>query len=77
MGNDLREFGSAALQTQARRNERKIRVLAVDDEPSILELLKTALNALGIYDVMVVASAEQAVQVAAELASTSRASRSP
>ncbi len=63
MGNDLREFGSAALQTQARRNERKIRVLAVDDEPSILELLKTALNALGIYDVMVAASAEQAVQV--------------
>ncbi len=63
MGNDLREFGSAERHTQARRNERKIRVLAVDDEPSILELLRTALNALGTYDVTVAASADQAVQV--------------
>ena len=63
MGNDLREFGSAARQAQTRRNQRKIRVLAVDDEPSILELLKAALNALGTYDVTVAASAEQAIQV--------------
>ncbi|WP_050929001.1 response regulator [Aestuariivita boseongensis] len=42
--------------------KKKTRVLAVDDEPSILELLKTALNALGTYDVTTASSVDDAIQ---------------
>ena len=43
--------------------QKKTRVLAVDDEPSILELLKTALNALGTYEVSTALSVEDAIQL--------------
>jgi len=43
--------------------QKKTRVLAVDDEPSILELLKTALNALGTYDVTTAESVDDAIQL--------------
>lgn len=41
----------------------KMRILVVDDEASILELLKTALNALGTYDVSIASSAEDALRL--------------
>lgn len=63
MGNDLREFGSAAQHSQAPRSARRIRVLAVDDDPGIRELLATALNGLGIYDVTTAISADEAIHV--------------
>lgn len=47
----------------ANKVQKKTRVLAVDDEPSILELLKTALNALGTYDVTTASSVENAIQL--------------
>lgn len=43
--------------------QKKTRVLAVDDEPSILELLKTALNALGTYEVTTAVSVDDAIQL--------------
>jgi DNA-binding response OmpR family regulator len=43
--------------------QKKTRVLAVDDEPSILELLKTALNALGTYQVSTALSVDDAIRV--------------
>lgn len=43
--------------------QKKTRVLAVDDEPSILELLKTALNALGSYEVTTACSVDDAIQL--------------
>ncbi len=42
---------------------RKMRILVVDDEASILELLKTALGALGTYEVSIAASAEDALRL--------------
>ncbi|TNF63428.1 MAG: response regulator, partial [Rhodobacteraceae bacterium] len=62
MANDLRDFGAAAQAARERKDLVKTRVLAVDDEPSILELLKTALNALGSYEVTTALSAEDAIQ---------------
>ncbi len=47
----------------ANKVQKKTRVLAIDDEPSILELLKTALNALGTYEVSTACSAEDAIQL--------------
>ena len=47
----------------ANKLQKKTRVLAVDDEPSILELLKTALNALGTYDVSTACSVDDAIQL--------------
>lgn len=41
---------------------RKFSLLVVDDEPSMLELLKTALTALGNYDVSIASSAEKALR---------------
>lgn len=46
-----------------RKSAPTLRLLAVDDEPSILELLKTALNALGSYDVTVAASGAEALEI--------------
>lgn len=43
--------------------QKKTRVLAVDDEPSILELLKTALNALGSYEVTTAGCVDDAIQL--------------
>ena len=47
----------------ASKVQKKTRVLAVDDEPSILELLKTALNALGTYEVSTALSVDDAIQL--------------
>ena len=47
----------------ANKLQKKTRVLAVDDEPSILELLKTALNALGTYEVTTAACVDDAIQL--------------
>lgn len=44
------------------RKKDKMKLLVVDDEPSILELLKTALNALGSYDVHIASSGEDALR---------------
>lgn len=41
----------------------KMRVLVVDDEPGILELLKTALGALGAYDVSIASSGLDALRI--------------
>jgi len=43
------------------KDENKTRVLVVDDEPSILELLRTAMVALGGYDVETAESGRQAL----------------
>ena len=66
MANDLSDIGPAARDRQSHRTSRKIRLLAVDDEPSILELLKAALNALGTYDVTTAQSADLAIQAMEE-----------
>ena len=52
--------GSSA---SASRNAAKMRVLIVDDEVSILELLKTALNALGDFDVSIASSGADALKL--------------
>ncbi|MBL4767596.1 MAG: response regulator [Rhodobacteraceae bacterium] len=49
------------LECRAAR-PKKFRVLVVDDEPSILELLKMALAALDNYDVSIASSAEKALK---------------
>jgi CheY-like chemotaxis protein len=41
----------------------KMRVLVVDDEPGILELLKTALGALGAYEVSIASSGMDALRI--------------
>lgn len=49
--------------TRTPRAAPKMKVLVVDDEPSILELLKTALNALGTYDVSIASSGIDALRL--------------
>lgn len=49
-------------EKMAKNVHKKTRVLAVDDEPSILDLLQTALNALGTYDVTTATSVDQAIR---------------
>lgn len=48
---------------RSRRKAPKLRVLAVDDEPSILELLKTALTSLGSFEVAIAASGDAALKL--------------
>ena len=48
---------------RAPRKTPKMRVMVVDDEPSILELLKTALNALGTYEVSIASSGIDALRL--------------
>lgn len=45
-----------------RRNAPKMRVLAVDDDQSILALLQTALSALGLFEVSIADSGEEALR---------------
>jgi DNA-binding response OmpR family regulator len=45
------------------RQAKKLRVLAIDDEPSIIELLKTALSALGSFDVSIASSSASALKL--------------
>ncbi len=57
--------GTENSQTAATaRKAAKMRVLVVDDELSILELLKTALNALGDFDVSIASSGADALKLA-------------
>lgn len=48
---------------RAARTPPKMKILVVDDEPSILELLKTALNALGAYEVSIASSGIDALRL--------------
>lgn len=45
------------------RSNRKLRVLAIDDEPSILELLKTALSAFDSFEVSIASSGADALKL--------------
>ncbi len=46
-----------------KKKELKLKILVVDDEPSILELLKTALTALGSYEVSIASSGVAALKL--------------
>lgn len=54
---------TGAKTTGVARPASKMRVLVVDDEISILELLKTALNALGDFDVTIASSGAAALKL--------------
>lgn len=55
---------SEGRKSPSPRPAAKMRVLVVDDEPSILELLKTALSALGDFDVSIASSGAAALKLA-------------
>ena len=54
---------AGGLDPHGTRPSAKLRVLVVDDELSILELLKTALNALGDFDVSIASSGASALKL--------------
>ncbi len=54
---------TAGQSKSASRNAPKMRLLVVDDELSILELLKTALSALADYDVSIASSGADALKL--------------
>ena len=65
MSDPDRNTSNAFQEKLARRAKptRKLRVLAVDDEPSILELLKTALTAFDSFDVSIANSGAAALKL--------------